>query len=649
MDLQPSLYDTLQHIAPTPRSTWEPDIPPSLDGIHEITLNCETTGLRWFDHDRPIALSLGLLGGRSFYLPWGHRGGGNLSEETVKRWAQRELRGKLITNINTRFDVHMLRVWGIDLEAQGNEVSDVSHYAALLDDHRQHLSLDALIEDYFHETPIPRLDESRMADYHASEAAPRAQYNVTAVNCLKRVMWPLLDAQDLQRVRTLEDKVIYVVCEMEKNGSPIDVELLERMIQESQKQLETYLLQIAHEVGFSVNPDSPIDQERVFRQLNIPLEQTSTGRASFTDTVLQHIDHPMIQLMRRAGKLASLRSKFLIATRDAMGSDSMLRYALHQLRATRDDMGEAGTVTGRFSSTAIVLGVGCNIQQRMKATKQRASFGYDEYDASHDDEIFLVRTLHIPKSGFLFTSDMDQAQYRIFAHYVNNPQVVEAYQHDPSLSFHTFMQDRLKPHVTLTYGAQKNLNFAILFGAGLAKMALMLGHITAAEFQQIRQTKNYYNHPKLAQTREVKRIYDREIPEVPLLLARAAHLAKPTCDDRCHHGDLLHRTFEHKGYVRTLLGRRMRFPTGERLHKAFNSIDQGTEADVMKQKLVELHEARHQTGLVLRITNHDEVVGDIPDREHANLVHELLNRQSVPLRVPLTWTTTIGPNWADTT
>src|SRR5712691_12521424 len=135
MDLQPSLYDTLQHSRPTtPQSTWEPDTPPSLNGIHEIALNFETTGLHWFDQDRPIALSLGLLDGRSFYLPWGHRGGGNISEDTVKRWAQRELRGKLITNINTKFDIHMARVWGVDLEAQGNVVSDVSHYAALLDD-----------------------------------------------------------------------------------------------------------------------------------------------------------------------------------------------------------------------------------------------------------------------------------------------------------------------------------------------------------------------------------------------------------------------------------------------------------------------------------------------------------------------------------
>ena len=92
----------------------------------------------------------------------------------------------------------------------------------------------------------------------------------------------------------------------------------------------------------------------------------------------------------------------------------------------------------------------------------------------------------------------------------------------------------------------------------------------------------------------------------------------------------------------------MRFPGGQRLHKAFNGVDQMTEATVMKQKLVELHRQRRETGLILRITNHDEVVGDILDAEHARKVDAILNYQSFPLRVPLTWSTSVGPNWAET-
>jgi hypothetical protein len=355
--------------------------------------------------------------------------------------------------------------------------------------------------------------------------------------------------------------------------------------------------------------------------------------------------------MRYAGKLTSLRSKYLVNTQNTMGSDGILRYALHQMRASKDDFadtGEAGTVTGRYSSTELVKGIGVNIQQRMKAAKQRTSFGFNEKDDSHDDEIFLVRKLHIPASGFLLASDMDQAQYRIFASYANNPKIIQAYRDNPHLSFHEFMHETIRPYAQITYRQQKDTNFAYLFGAGLTKMALMLGHINVAEYNAIRDSKDF-DHPKLAPTKEVRRIYEREVPEVKSLLEEASHLGKPECDSKCDKRDALHQRLKHRGYVKDAIGRRMRFPQGYKLHKAFNGVDQMTEASYMKTKLVELHQARHETGLVLRITNHDEVVGDIQDLDGAKRVDAILNAQSFPsLRVPLTWSTTVGKNWAET-
>ena len=125
---------------------WSPPEPPSLDGIDRIELDCETNGLRWWDGDLPIGIGIGTPDGIYRYLPWGHAGG-NLSEETVKRWAQRELRNKQIFNLNIKFDNHHLYRWGVDLEAQGCTISDVGHRAALLDDHRRHFDLEALSQD----------------------------------------------------------------------------------------------------------------------------------------------------------------------------------------------------------------------------------------------------------------------------------------------------------------------------------------------------------------------------------------------------------------------------------------------------------------------------------------------------------------------
>ena len=626
-----NLFDLLD--SPEAPNNWVPPTPPQLDGVNEIYLDTETTGLAWWEKDRPIGIALGLPSGQCLYLPWAHRGGGNLCEETVKRWAQTELRGKRITNLNTRFDVHMLRSWDVDLEAQGCTVSDVGHYAALLDDHRKSFSLESISQDYLGIGKEQGLDKTRMASYPAWQVASYAEQDVRLVGLLRDKMWPLLDEQDLQRVRQLEDEVIFVVCEMEKNGALLNHELLDRWIVESEIALTRCLLDIHKLTGFNINPASPQDKTRLFNKLNLPMAHTSKGAASFTDVVLKMIDHPVVRLLQRASKLTSLRSKYLLGYRNALDSHGILRYALHQLRAKKsdaDNAGESGTVSGRFSSTEIQDDVGANIQQVFKVVKQRGSFGYAEDDETHDDEIFIIRKLFVPTPGSLFLSDdAMQIEQRIFASFAKTPSVLKAYRENPLLSFHELIHGLLLPYKPgLTYKRAKDCSFAKIYGAGTIKLAEMLEFITGEEAASMRNIKDWEN-PKLLPAKEINKIYNTQLPEVPVLLEQAKRLA------------------EDRGYVRTLLGRRARFPGGQRSHKALNSVIQGGAADIMKTKLVELHKARKDTGFLLRFTVHDEVDGDVPNLEAAARVGEILNSQSFPdLAVPILWKGATGQNWA---
>ena len=121
-------------------------------------------------------------------------------------------------------------------------------------------------------------------------------------------------------------------------------------------------------------------------------------------------------------------------------------------------------------------------------------------------------------------------------------------------------------------------------------------------------------------------IYARVLPEVGPLLTRTAILA------------------ERQGYVTTILGRRARLT--DHYYKALNRMIQGSAADVMKLKLIALHEARASTGFVLRATIHDAVVGDIPDLDAAQRVGAILDQQSVDLPVPILWDVATGATWA---
>jgi len=576
--------------------SWRPQpLEPIPSGVKTIYLDTETTGLKWSQGHRPIGASLYWRGMQGRYIPWGHRAGGNLPEEQVKRWMQQELRGKRIVNINTRFDIHMLREWGVDLRKQNNTVHDVAHYAALLDDSRKRFSLEILGQDYLGMGKIKGLDKTRMALYHASEVSDYAVRDVTLVADLDDLFRKKMIAEDLERVAALEDKLIYTVCSMEARGALLDLELLDRWIRETEVIVNSSIRTVSQEWGFQFSPTKTQDWVRVFRKYNLPIINfTDKGEPSFTDDVLKkHKDNPFIELARKAKKLMSLRSKFLLAYRNAVEEGGILRYSLNQLRA--DDK---GTVSGRFSATDE------NIQQVAAPKKQKAALDMDD---------FIIRKLFIaPKRRLFFCSDAMQIEYRLFADYARNKRVLAAYAENPLMSFHVIVHDDLKTYLPeLPYSRAKDCNFAKLYGAGKDKLAAMLAL-------------------PLEEAEKVLQIYDTRFPEVKIMLRKASQLAK------------------NRGYVHTLLGRRARFTGEQGVHKALNRVIQGTAADIMKTKLIELDETSPETGLELAWTVHDEADGYVPDEESARKVADVLNRQSFPnLKVPILWETGTGANWAE--
>lgn len=630
------MTDLFSSLEERPRVDWRPEAPPPLDGIHEIELDTETNGLRWWAGDRPIGIAIRLPDGRSQYLPWGHKGGGNLDEAQVKRWAERELRGKRITNLNTRFDLHMLREWGVDLEAQGCEVSDVGHYAALLDDHRLHFSLESIAQDYLGIGKSGQeLDKTNMAKYHAGEVAAYACRDVELVGSLKAVMWPKLTEEGLHRVRELEDRFIWVVCECEKNAERINVPLLDEWVRESERELYAILFEIILETGIkNFNPSSPKDLEQLFNKLHLSVERTETGRPSFTASILKTHEHPTIKKVLQAKQLTGLRTKYLLPYAKTVDRGTgIIRYSLHQLRAIKDEYDErdVGTVSGRCSATQVSKTEGFPMQGVMKPEKQKTAYG-DKY---------IIRQLHIPDDGMLrLSADAMQIEYRLFAHETNSPRLLQIFKDDPEASFHKKTHEIfLRSLPKLTYRRMKDTNFAEIYGAGLLKKALMLEYITKAEWRDLNDivhTAGYSDprirdNPKLQEVRKLNQVYQREIPESRPLQDRAKKLA------------------EDRGYIRSILGRRSRFINGARSHKALNTRIQPSGADILKQKMVELHAISKEIGFKMRLNVHDEVDGDTPDREQAMVVSQLLNQQSFRLRVPILWETSVGPNWYEQT
>jgi len=590
--------------AEPPPKGWKPDeLRPIPKDVKVVGFDTETTGLRWWDGDRAIGVSAAWREGNRLvevYYPWGHSGG-NLDEARVKEWAAAELFGRQLVGHNIRFDGHMMREW--ELNTSVWLLADTGHMVALLDEHRapNAWGLDSIGKDYLGEGKSEDyLNKTQMATYHAHEVTRYARQDAGLVLRLHEHLLPMIEAQGLGQVLELEQNVIHVVMEMEHNGIPIDVEKLERWDKEVEAEIAQLFFELAAEAGFRVEVGSWKSMSKLWDKMGLkPTEWTPTGQPSFSDAVLKPLTtYPVIAKVRRMSQLLSLRSKFLSAYRDAVGSDGIMRFGLHQLRG-----GAGGTISGRFSSSAPAgRGSGINVQQVMSVENQVKNLG-----DSH-----IIRELMLPAKGNrLLGSDADQVEYRLFAHYANSPAILKAYKADPRADFHQTVTDMIAPHAPGTTRKEaKFVNFARLYGAGVSKVADML-NVSEAE------------------ARAFLVIYDRAFPEVKRLANQAKGYA------------------ESRGWVKTMLGRRSRFPGGDRSYKALNAIIQGTAADLMKLKLVELYEMAHQYGLVLRFTVHDEVVLDIPDEAAGRAVDEQLNKPSLDVRVPLFWSTKTGANWKE--
>ncbi len=605
---------------------WVSQEPPDLDGIDTIVLNFATTGLDWKGEDKPIGVTVGTLDGEMMrFLPFGFRGG-NRDEGAVKRWMQEQVRGKHIVNSRTKFDIHHAREWGVDLEAQGNTFGDVQHDAALLDDHRKRFSLDILAKDYLGGEEIGRVDESMHSEYAASDVAERELYTARLIGRLRAVFDPLIAEQELTAVRSLEDAVIPTVVEMEKNGSPIDVELLEQMHRECVSEHGRLMLEVSKEAGFAFE-HSASGWAKLFEKCGL---QPSD---SYKESVMAQIDHELIRKAYRAAQYASLDSKTFAAYPKAM-RDGVLYFDINQLRG--DD---GGTVSGRFS-----IGL---VQQVPNHDNHHSVFGTGDPDDCDGSCPLFPRLLFVGAGAELLEADAAQIEFRLLVHYTQNAALLQAYRDNPHMSYHKAMQARLKTYKPdMMYSHTKNYNFAAQYGARSIKLAVMMGFITEDEGAAIRKSKSW-NDPRLSLIHEIESAVKKAHPEAGELLDRASHLAKPACDDYCKQGDKLHKQYPHRGYVKTMMGRRSRFPSGYKTYIALNRVLQGSGADIMKQKLVELHRHRTETGLLMRLTNHDAVLGDPQMPETRERVSELLNAQSFPeLKVPILWDVKVGKSWA---
>ncbi len=583
--------------------------------VHDVHDDSEVAGISICTPDR-----------KRFYFPVGHRGGGNLDERRVLRWAKTELAGRHLCILNAKDDVHVMHRWGLNFEDMGVKLHDPAFKAALLDENRMKYNLNILLQDILgrSKADVPGL-KTDIFDMSAGEVGEYAEQDAQDHLDLDEAQQKDINSQELHNICNLEDSLIYATAAMERKGARLDRPKLERWIREVDDAHQSAILKIYAETGIRVNPNSQKDLRRLFGALNLPVptrEEELGGGETFEEEYLSKVTHPVIQVVIAARKLDSLNSKYLKKYRNLLNSSNTVRYILHQLRTDSGD-GNFGTVTGRFASSGGRDKKGINVQQVMKVENQLE----EEAIAA-----WIVRELFIPEDGAWYISaDASQIEFRWFAHYSKSDRLISDYCNNPYIDFHQLVANMLGQKRK----DAKHNNFGKLYTMGIPKLARKLdlhcdcGCPTDKQWSRGNHTTSCRMHKAFAISRE----YDEKFPEAKNLSNEAMKVAKS------------------RGYVRTIMGRRRRYPTGERLHSALNAIIQGTAADTLKVKMLETYNNRKELTIDLRATVHDELDGDIWDPDKKARFKELLEAPDsrIPCRVPLIWDVEIGKNWRETT
>lgn len=599
------------------RGKWKPpESLPVLQGkFKRIGFDTEYDGSKDKFHAQPCGISLATPDGKRYYLPKSHLGGGNLDESLVKRWAKAELRDMTLVGLNIGGDAEACLNDGIDLEGQGCRLHDVSHAAALLNEHRYGgFNLNDLGLEYAghgkEECPVPAKDIYRA---HSSLVGSYAESDAGLALEVDEIQRPKLEEEGLNTVMELEDELIWVNNHMERNGARLDKYKLDKWCRESRELWGNTILEIHRQTGMRINPNSPQDLAKLFKHLGLENSaRTAGGDESFTKEVMEKYTHPIIKMVMTARQVDSLRSKYLEKYRKAIGSGDILRFHLYQLRAGEEDY---GTVSGRYSSANV------NIQQVFKAEKQEEMLG----------GLYIIRELFIPDDDCdFFAGDASQIEFRLFGHYSKSRKIIGAYQVDPWKDFHQMVADILGQKRS----EAKHNNFGKIYGMGRRKMCrrLDLACICGCPDEGFWNNDNHDVGCPAIKGNAIIDQYDAEFPEAKRLMKSAMDLAGK------------------RGYVRTIMGRRARFPDGQRLHAALNRVIQGSAADIFKRKLLTLYRNRKTIGIhKLRMPVHDEEAGDILKGEiYRKRLVECFQEQEFPeLTVPILWDVAFGANWKE--
>ena len=573
----------------------------TLRSAASFAFDTETTSLNPM-YARLVGLSFSHAPGKAFYVPVGHRLGGQLplsevleklrpifTDPTYKKSAH-----------HGKYDMAVLATSGVAVHGLGFDTMIAAHLMGEKSIGLKALSFNRLGVEM---TPITSLigtgaKQVTMDYVPVPEVSPYACADADMTFRLACLLEDELKGQGLWDLfHNVEMPLMPVLLQMERNGVALDTQALWAMSESMGQRTAELEADIYNNVGHQFNINSSQQLSAVlFEELRLPGGRKTKSGYSTDASVLDGLRelHPVINPLLEYRQITKLKSTYV----DAL--PALVNPGTGRIHTS---FNQTGTATGRLSSSDPNLQ---NIPVRGELGRQ-------------------VRKAFVAGDGcVLLSGDYSQIDLRVMAHLSQDEKLLDAFKRDDDIHRATAAEYFGVPPAEVTPDMRrlaKVVNFGVLYGMsgyGL-EQATELSREEASKF-----IKTYFEkYSGVQQYIEATKQQARE-----------------------------------RGYVETVLGRRRYIPdinasnaqaraAAERM--AINMPVQGTAADIIKLAMIRIPGEMQKRGLKSRmiLQVHDELVFDVPKDERDEMKRLVLDLMpgALKLSVPLTVEVKAGDNW----
>jgi DNA polymerase-1 len=612
-------------------------------------VDVETNGLEWHGKNQICGIGVAVETGDTYYFPFRHYPSleaVNLHPPQLFQLMEVMNERSTLIGYNIKFDLHFLEKDG--LQTTNKELLDVIVLVRLTEsaDVRD-FSLTGTIKrsygDEAAEYDITTKKILRKNKWHTdfSQAPP----TILGPYCEKDVeyTWKLYKdrIKELERTKQtkifeLEKELTHVLYAMEKRGVVVDskyaIQAAEKILQR-QEQIKNRIFET---VGHEFLITSPAQVGEALEGLGIePIVKTAKGNVSWGEEALAQVNHPVAGYMRQYRTLDKLRATYLepyfdintvhtsfcnwgtLTGRLSSRSPNLQNLPRTHFRLSDDPLTteEREVVRGRISAAVAAKGGVFNAELSEEVIDTWGFIGDESYNESDETQI-SIRRLFVPRPGYTLVGfDYSQMEVRVFLDYFRNPEI-EALLKKEDVDFHG-------EAATLAFGVKeedseykyyrqmaKAITFGTIYGIGSRKLGVQLG----VTMQQAADYKKRY-FKGLKGSRE---FFEKVV-----------------------------RVVSSRGWIKNRYGRLYIVPK-ELAYKGVNYLVQGTSADILSERMIEVDKYLQDRKSNILVQVHDEIICEVHNdelEEVAPHVQTLLQENSlgIPLEVDVE---VCSPSWA---